>query len=150
MSWLASNKNTRPQQPMGLRQHASNDQAAIQHEHKATTKNVIRKNIVHRPGVHTKRTQGKNDQVINKQASNKNTRPQQSMWLRKHVSNDQAGVQHERKATTTNVIQKKIIQQPGFHPTGTQGHNDQVIEKKCIQWPGRHPTRTRGNSNQCN
>ena len=45
MTRQASNKNTRPQQRMWLRNESSNEQAGIQQEHKATTINVIKKNI---------------------------------------------------------------------------------------------------------
>ena len=100
MSRLASNTNSRPQQPIWLRRK----------------------------------------HPMSRLPSNRDTRPQRPMWLRKNASNDQAAIQQERKATSTNAIQKKYVRRPGFHPTGTQGHNDQVIKKKCVQSAGTHPT----------
>ena len=69
-----------------------------------------------------------NDQAFIQQGHKATT----TTWLRKDASNDQAGIQQEHEATSTNVIKKNIIQWPGFHPTGTQGYNDQVIKNKCI------------------
>ena len=108
------------------------------------------------PGFHPTGTQGHNDQVI-----------------KKNVSNDQASIQQEHKATTNNVIKKKDVSndqafiQQGHKATTTKWlrknvSNDQVgiqqehkatttnlIKKNIIQWPGKHPTRTKGHNNQC-
>ena len=116
MTRQASNKSARPQQPMWLRKKR------IQWQH-----------------FHSTGTQGHNNQVIKKNVSNDQAGIQQehmvttTKWLRKNVSNDQAGIQQEHKAITANAIKKTYIQWAGFHPTRTQGHNDQVIKKRCIQ-----------------
>ena len=69
---------------------------------------------------------------MTRSSSNKNARPQQPIRLREKWSNAQAVIHQEHKAATTNVIKKtKGIQWPGFHPTGTQGQNDQVIKKNA-------------------
>ena len=108
---------------MWLRKNGSNDQADIQQELKATTTNMIKKKASNEQAFsqegHTARIEWLRKMYpMRRLASNKNMRPQQPIWL-----------------------SKRCIQWPGFHPTGTQGHNDQVIMKKWIQRPGGHPTR---------
>ena len=81
-------------------------------------------------------------------ASNKNTRSRQQKWLRKKSFNEQAGIQQEHKATTTNVIKKKSS---NGHASIRKGHTattNNVVKKKCIQWPGMHPTRIQGHKNK--
>ena len=54
--------------PLRLKKNASNDQAGIQQEHKATTTNVIKKSM----------------HPVTRPASNKNARPQRPMGVRKN------------------------------------------------------------------
>ena len=62
MSRPASNKSTRPQQTMWLRNTSSKELAGNQQEHKATTNNVIKKNFIKWAGWQPTRTQGHNNQ----------------------------------------------------------------------------------------
>ena len=94
---------------MWLRKTSSNEQAGIQQRHKATTTNVIKKTNV---------SKGQASIQRGHKATTTNV-------IKKNVSSDQAGVQQEHKATTTNVIKNKIIQWARWHPTITQGHNNQ-------------------------
>ena len=109
MARLASNKNTRPQQPMWLRDKSPNDQAFIQQGHKATTTKWLRKTNI------------SNDLAFIQQEHKATT----TNVIKKQSSNEQAGIQQEHKATTTNVLKKNMIQWAGSHPTRTQGDNDQ-------------------------
>ena len=93
---------------MWLRINVSNDQASIEHEHKAATTNVIKK----KPS---------NVQAFIQQVHKATT----TKSVRENVSKDQAGIQQEHKATATNVIKKNCIQWPGRHPAWTQGRNNQ-------------------------
>ena len=54
------------------------------------------------------------------------------MWLRKDVSNDQAGVQQEHKATTTNVIKKKSSNEHACIQHKHKATTTNVIKKKHL------------------
>ena len=63
-------------------------------------------------------------------ASKENTRPQQSMRLRKKSSNEQAGIQQEHKATTTNVIKKNVSNDQAFIQQEHKATTTNVIKRK--------------------
>ena len=82
-------------------------------------------------------------------ASKKNTRPQQPMWLRKKSSNEQAFIQQKHKAATTNVIKKTTSNEQAGSQQEHKATTTNAIKKKITQWPGFHPPGTQGHNNQC-
>ena len=70
------------------------------------------------------------------------------MWLRKNVSNDQAGIQQEHKVTRTNVIKKNISNEQAAIQQERKTTTTNVLKKKVIQWAGRRPTGTQGHNDK--